>query len=96
MSEVNFSNESWQWEHDNETACTISVFNFNGVEICRLQSETNANLIAAAPAMYAMLERAKEVMLYTYDVTDYPADGNTDCDICASEIDALLAKARGE
>lgn len=46
--------------------------------------------------MYELLERAKEVMLNTYDTCDYPADGKTDCDICAKDIDELLAKARGE
>lgn len=71
-----------------------SILDENGNNVCELWSE-HAHLIAAAPEMYALLERAKEVMLYTYDVTDYPADGNTDCDICAREIDSLLAKARG-
>lgn len=52
--------------------------------------------LEVAEEMCAMLERAKEVMLNTYDACDYPADGKTDCDICAKDIDALLAKARGE
>lgn len=43
-----------------------------------------------AVAMADLLRKAKEVMLRTYDVTDHPADGNTDCDKCAAEIDALL------
>lgn len=45
--------------------------------------------------MYAMLERARETMLNTYDVNDHPASGDTDCDICARDIEKLLAEARG-
>ena len=82
MSEVKFVNEAWQWEHDNETACTISVFNFNGDEICRLQSEVNANLIAAAPEMYRTLEK----LIQPYGMEDFSHD----------EVLQLLAKARGE
>ena len=106
MSEVKFTNEVWQWEHDNETACTISVFNSNGVEICRLQSETNAHLIAAAPEMYAMLEEvAKELYNLIDEVNDQRlshvhASSLTQPDLHDGEtihnIQLLLSKARGQ
>lgn len=82
MSEVKFTKGEWQWEHDNETACTIGVFTFNGVEICRLQSEDDAHLIAAAPAMYEALEH----------ILENQALGSP----LALSINNLLAKARGE
>ena len=90
MSEVNFSNESWQWEHDNETACTISVFNFNGVEICRLQSETNAHLIAAAPEMYEFIEMIAKGDGADIQALQYMAV------TWVKNAGKLLAKARGE
>lgn len=58
--------------------------------------EGYVNLFAAAPEMYAMLLKAKNTLLKTYDATEWPADGKTHCDKVAREIDDLLAKAGGE
>ena len=60
------------------------------------ESIANMHLIATAPKMYALLEKCKEVLLSTYDATEWPANGETKCDIVAGEIDKLLQKARGE
>lgn len=100
MSKLNF----------NEILLTACISTDDCGEICTaIKDKKNGNtviandidedyesLLLSTAKMYAMLERAKEVMLRTYDVTDYPANGNTDCDKCAAEIDALLAKTRGE
>ena len=88
MREAKFSEGPWQWEHDNETASTISVFNFNGVEICRLQSETNAHLIAAAPEMYAALEQCIKALPIANET-----ELQDEARLAAYEA---LAKARGE
>jgi len=77
-----FTSGEWEWQHDNESACTISVFNFNGVEICRLQSEDDAHLIAAAPKMHAMLD-----MILKNQALGSPL---------GLKINKLLAEARGE
>ena len=77
-----FTPAPWDWSHDNETACTISIFGLYGVEICRLQSEPDAHLIAAAPEMYAALEH----------IMNNQALGSP----LSLSINNLLAKARGE
>ncbi|MGX5220282.1 hypothetical protein ACVTMO_16820 [Pseudomonas segetis] len=48
--------------------------------------EADAHLIAAAPAMYAMLEKAAKAMWASA----------VNMDVEAAEIEELLAKARGE
>jgi hypothetical protein len=45
-----------------------------------------------AKRMHELLVKCKGVMLRTYDATEWPANGETDCDITAGEIDQLLAK----
>lgn len=57
---------------------------------------SNGHLIAAAPEMYATLEEAREMLLRTYDVTEWPANGKTEFDKCAADIESLLSRARGE
>ena len=56
----------------------------------------NANLLSQSKNMYRLLEECSYVLGGTYDVNEYPANGNTDCDKMISEIERLLAKARGE
>ncbi len=51
-----------------------------------IQATNNANLIATAPDMYAMLEMAMNIL----SGDDYTNEVSTD------DIKALLAKARGE
>jgi hypothetical protein len=43
-----------------------------------------------------VLEQAREAMRWSYEVCDYPADGNTPQDRAISAIDALLAKLEKE
>lgn len=62
-------------------------------EACE-QSKANAHLIAAAPEMYEMLERLKKECQMFYDEFGEPS--NPDYEAAFVEINALLAKARGE
>ena len=43
-----------------------------------------------------VLYQAKESLRWSYDVRDYPADGNTDQDRAIAAIDAILAKLEKE
>ena len=105
MSEPNFSRGPWRvaWPVPTKELCK-RIITADGDAI--MGDETyypwtpekghDWMLIACAPEMYDLLIKAKETMLNTYDVCDYPATGDTDCDKVAAEIDKLLAKARGD
>lgn len=82
MSIPKFTQGDWSWGYDDSTSSMIQVDSDVGCAICRLQGEGNANLIAAAPEMYAMLESIRENFGFK--------------DVNGVEIDELLAKARGE
>tara|TARA_R110002153_G_scaffold52793_1_gene147787 strand:+ start:303 stop:548 length:246 start_codon:yes stop_codon:yes gene_type:complete len=55
-TETKFTKGIWDWEHDECTSSMIQVDSDIGCSICRLQSENDAYLIAAAPEMYKMLD----------------------------------------
>ena len=89
MIDTKFTNGPWDWEHDNDTASVIQVFSKaeeakGDPDICRIQHEPNASLIAAAPEMYEMLKACSEIL--------------KKCDLhnASRDVDNLLAKARGE
>lgn len=83
MSEAKFT--KGQWYVEKESGMVVSTH--DKTEICEYhptgdyEFEANANLIAAAPEMYAMLETAVGM----FSGTEF-----------ASRAEKLLAKARGE
>lgn len=83
--------EAEHWTESDSVCCIECTFSASLEDW-----NTRTPMQGIAAEMYELLKRAKEVMLNTYDVTDYPADGDTDCDKCAAEIDQLLSEARGE
>jgi hypothetical protein len=85
MSETKFTDGPWNWEHDQDTASMIQVFSESSgdSDVCRLQHEPDAHLIAAAPEMYEMLQEFYETLGDEY---------SEDLD----KIEILLTKARGE
>lgn len=61
MSETKFTKGPWEWECDNDTATIIQVYSKSDEakgdpDICRLQHEPDAHLIACAPEMYEFIE----------------------------------------
>lgn len=83
MSGAKFTDGPWNWEHDQDTASMIQVFSESSGDrdVCRIQHEPDAYLIAAAPEMYEMLKRLSAKQ---WDASE------------EEEIENLLAKARGE
>lgn len=98
MSEVKFTKSRWYAALDYKVwsaerpICKIET----GGPFWNEEEKANANLIAATPDMYAMLKDARKALLGSYDATDYPADGTSNCEVVAYQIGILLAKARGE
>jgi hypothetical protein len=89
MSEAKFTKGEWVQCFANGIVIQTES---TGYGICRvignLESDrANANLIACAPEMYAMLED-----LYKALFVDLTTDNMPSC----AEVSALLAKARGE
>ena len=87
MSGAKFTDGPWNWEHDQDTASMIQVFSESSGDrdVCRLQHEPDAYLIAAAPEMYEMLERLVD-----------PSNCKKDIIHIIGNAESLLAKARGE
>lgn len=83
MSEAKFTKGEWHWKYDESTASMIQVGCDSGSDVCRLQSEDNANLIAVAPEMYDMLDSIEN-------------DGEQVPQWLWDKIQLTLAKARGE
>jgi hypothetical protein len=82
MSETKFTKGQWQYDGKALHAWYVSCAND---DVCTVESsEHDAHLIAAAPDMYAMLDRLSS------QLTDINAHS------AANEIEALLAKARGD
>jgi hypothetical protein len=89
MSETKFTKGEWVQCFANGIVIQTES---TGYGICRvignLESDrANANLIACAPEMYAMLDKISDELL--------EAGGVWNCAL-AKDIEALLAKARGE
>lgn len=91
MSETKFTKGNWS---TNGSSCVLA----DGDILCCLinsavnsgdtaEDYANANLIACAPEMYAMLDEIADGLL--------DAGGFGNCKL-AKEIEALLAKARGD
>ncbi|CAM0070819.1 hypothetical protein VPHK391_0020 [Vibrio phage K391] len=85
--EAKFTKGPWAWGCDNDTATIIQVFSESDEakgdpDICKLQHEPNASLIAAAPEMYETLETILEIGKLSSHQEDI--------------VSKLLAKARGE
>ena len=106
MSEAKFTKGEWKvtkvqerlFRVDSECGEVAKTIRWNGSESHKYNNEVeaNAHLIAAAPEMYNLLKECKEVLGGTYDVNDWPANGETCCDYMMRDIEKLLAKARGE
>lgn len=85
-----------EWKVMNQTGrLDYSYMVYTGDECARtseVESKANADLIAAAPDMYSKLKDLSKLMAmldpYTPDLMEL--------DCVTSEIDELLAKARGE
>lgn len=87
MSEVKFTKGAWVVSDYSEFDGTMRIMQGNitiAVSFGRHESQANANIIAAAPEMYELLERLSPIM------QDNRYFGVRD------EIEGLLAKARGE
>lgn len=88
-------------EHDAEGRCSYVYFDGHGGNNgCRIwgpdsKRKNNANLIAAAPEMEKALEECRQALKYSYQVCDYPANGQSEQDDAIRTVDKVLAKARG-
>ncbi len=84
MSEAKFTKGPWHYDGDFQ-----SIYNKYCEYICDapLNNSADKHLIACAPEMYAMLDKISDELL--------EAGGVWSCAL-AKEIEALLAKARGE
>ena len=102
-----FTQGEWMpfYPHELVSSDHITVESENGVFICsteafksNLEEKTaNAHLIAAAPEMYRMLERLKPMIEdYDYDLFCERATGEWSEPEISTEIEKLLAKARGQ
>ena len=91
MSNTKFTKGVWDWSHDECTSSMIQIDSDIGCSICRLQSEDDAQLIAAAPEMYAALTLARLTLSNVWKNT-----GSLGCKAEIESIDETLAKARGE
>ena len=60
------------------------------------ESEANAHLIAAAPDMYAMLERQKQGLWNLIDLNIILPQYRNETKDLINDIENLLTKARGE
>ena len=65
MSEAKFTKGPWGWEYDESTSSIIQVFSEaeeakGDPDICRMQHEPDACLIAVAPKMYKKLDEICE------------------------------------
>lgn len=95
MSEAKFTKGPWIafYPHELINSDHVSVESDDGKQICisevyksNLDERTaNANLIAAAPEMYEMLQAVNEWHILQGEIGPFQV-----------EIDRLLAKARGE
>lgn len=110
MSEAKFTKGEWELSLDMGGRTLIHC---DGVSICNgidcnhqgdnvdphnVEAEANANLIAAAPEMYATLENSLNEIYMLVDKVNEKNAGFTNYDdmYMVREIKFLLAKARGE
>ena len=63
---------------------------------CLTPSEANAHLIAAAPDLYAALEKARETLCRALLVANNSRGWSPESHVRVQAIDAALRKARGE
>lgn len=109
MSDTKFTKGEWEvfdsgyWKGVDCGETSIVVFGIDKDDLEGVRGETqeeaaaNANLISAAPEMYEMLERLKVVVDdYDYDLFCSRGVGEWSQPDVSTEIDVLLAKARGE
>ena len=61
-----------------------------------IETPANAKLIAAAPEIYEALKLAEDALRTSYNVADYPADGESKQDIALASARAAIAKAEGK
>lgn len=78
-----------KWEVSQYGYEKFSINGIDGVEICGAWNKFNANLIAAAPEMYELLNEARDF------IASNPTIGPCGLGLVCV-IDDLLAKARGE
>lgn len=102
MSEAKFTKGEWRRHYSpNGQEYVICDGRRNGgyavASLSGSNSKANAHLIAAAPEMYAMLEKAKTLIEdYDYDYFCSRGFGEWSAPESSTEIEKLLAKARGE
>ena len=113
MSETKFTEGPWKVEFtgphwNNKELRNIEIqYGEQGECVCdTVYKESDANLIAAAPEMYEMLEEAKSEITHLIDKINEDLMGHVNCqtitppDLYDMEtcyrIQVLLAKARGE
>lgn len=100
MSDTKFEERKWELLDGYQVGVRVDYGDgFFTVASCQIynRGKANAHLIAAAPDMYEMLERLKVVVDdYDYDLFCSRGAGEWSQPDASTEIDALLAKARGE
>ena len=97
MKETKFTKGEWEINQYGTITCNGETVKVPGVSLPCFDDEesiANSKLVAAAPEMYAMLERTASIIKMAEE-TDYQCYGAEMREDVAA-INELLAKARGE